>query len=85
MGMLVFDDVNEAEMRKVQNAVVQTLLPFRERTEPAIVVFALIRCARVLLRLYSRKTQGEILPAIVAYLEGKTTAPGASSLFLSDN
>jgi hypothetical protein len=79
MALLEFNDERFTQMRAVQGEVVKALLPFRERTEAAIVVFALIRAARVMLRLYPKKTQVELLEAIVPYLEGKAEMPDTST------
>jgi hypothetical protein len=85
MALLNFDGQEFAQMKRVETAVIQTLLPFRDdgKTEAALVVFALLRCARVMLRLYPEQTQRELLQALVPYLEGKTgPAEDATSGFL---
>lgn len=71
MVMINFDDETFRAMSEVQAEVVKALMPFRARTESALVVFALIRCARVMMRLYPEKFQKELLAAVVPYLEGK--------------
>lgn len=79
---LNLDNADAEQMRAVQKALIDAALPFRERTEAALVVFACVRIARTMLRLYNPKTQKQLLPVIIAFLEGKTTAPGVESDFL---
>lgn len=82
MALLEFNDERFNEMRAVQKEVVLALMPFKERTEAALVVFALIRAARVMLRLYPKKAQRELLEAVIPYLEGKTTMPEESPFLI---
>lgn len=72
---LKFDDADALAMKTVERLIIQTILPFRERIEAALVIFALARCARTLLRLYPESTQKWILQLVVAFLEGKTEMP----------
>lgn len=74
------DDVEQ--MKRVENEVARTLAPFRGNTEAALAVFALVRCARLLLRLYPAKTQKELIPVLVDYLQGNGSAEPESRLFL---
>jgi len=74
--MLQFRDVDVEVQRDVQAAIVKAVLPFRERVEAAIIVFALITAARTLLRLYPKQTQQELLDALVPFLEGKQEPRG---------
>lgn len=80
--MLSFKTEDFERMKEIERALVQTLLPYRNdgRTEAMLVVFALIRSARVLLRLYPAKTQKQLRPVITAFLEGKTSAPAADAM-----
>lgn len=73
--MISFKDEDALAMKTVERAVVKTIMPYRERIEAALVIFALMRCARVLLRLYPPNTQKWILPLVIAFLEGKSEAP----------
>ncbi len=59
-------------MKAVERAVIAALLPFRERVPNGIAAFALVRCARTLLRLSPPDVQKNMLDAIVPFLEGKT-------------
>lgn len=81
MGVLNFTDEDFRAMRAVQSVLIAALLPFRAKTEAALVVFALVRCARVMLRLYPEKTQRELLTAIVPYLQGQASGPRESILW----
>lgn len=75
-----FSQADFAEMKKVERAVIAVLKPFNEHVHPALMMFAMIRCARVFLRKGDRAAQQELLPTIVAYMEGKTQPPGSHSL-----
>lgn len=67
-------------MKEVERAIVQTVLPFRERMPPELVTLALARCCRTVLRLTNPNDQKELLPVVIAFLEGKVNAPGTESL-----
>jgi len=71
-------------MKEVERALVQLLLPFRARMPPAVVALALVRCARVVLRLADREDQDALLPVLVHYLQGRINPPGAGSILLTD-
>ncbi len=75
-----FNPADFAEMKKVERALIATLKPFKDHVHPALLMFTLIRCARVFLRQGERAAQKELLPTIIAYLEGKTQPPGSHSL-----
>jgi len=68
------------EMKRFEGAFVQWVLPWRQSTRPGIVAIALARCCRTVLRLCPREEQAELLPLLVAFLEGKTQEPGDQSL-----
>ena len=71
------DDMDQ--MKRIERALVQVLLPFRASTNPVIVCLALLRCCRTVLRLTSKSEQREITPVLVAFLQGRTTPPPAGS------
>lgn len=75
MAEIKFDDATFTAMKDVEKVVVRALLPLRENIEAGLIILALIRCARVLLRLYPKKVQGELLPVLIAYLRGDTKQP----------
>lgn len=58
------------QMKRIENEVARTLAPFRANTEAGLAIFALIRCARLLLRLYPERTQQELLSVVVPFLQG---------------
>lgn len=65
-------------MQTVERAVFASLTPFRNgRTEAALIVIALLRVARLLLRLYPEETQRTLLPLYIAFLKGDEDMPGA--------
>lgn len=75
------EDFNE--MKKVEQAVFGSLTPYRNgRTEGALVVIALLRVARMILRLYPEDTQRTLLPLLIAFLRGDEEMPGAPSKML---
>lgn len=75
MADIKFDDATFTAMKEVEAALTKAVLPFREKTEAALVAFALIRMARVLLRVYPPKVQKELLPVILTYLQGGLKQP----------
>lgn len=75
MSKLEFSKANVDRMVHVQEQIERAVLPFRENTEAAIVVLALMRVARKLLDLYSAKTRGELRDVIDLYLSGDAPAP----------
>lgn len=77
-----FKKVDEEQMNAVGKAIVAACVPFLQNgTNPMLVLLALIRCARVVLRKTSREDQKEILPVLNAYLEGRTQPPGSGMLW----
>lgn len=70
--MIQFREIDARLMKQAEQVLVRALMPFRENTEASLIVFALMRCARVLLRLYPEATRKELTRVCVGYLEGKT-------------
>lgn len=68
---VIGDAADTERMHFMQSEIAKAILPYRENTEAAIVVMALMRVARILLRLYPEPVRGELLSACVAYLQGK--------------
>lgn len=67
-----------AQMRGIEQTVAKALTPYRNgRTETLLVVFALLRIARILLRLYPKEIQDKVAPMLAAFLQGNNTMPGA--------
>lgn len=78
-------DVRTEDMEQIQRVeaeVLRALAPFRENTDPALALFALIRCARMLLRSCPPDSHRQLLPVIRAFLEGKSSPDPDSRLFL---
>lgn len=74
VNKLEFNEENAARTQWIQDKIARAVLPFRENTEAAIVVLALIRCARILLDLYPKQARADLLEVIVLYLTGSTPA-----------
>ena len=55
-------------MAFIQREVEKAVIPYRENTEAAIVVGALMRVARILLDLYPEGLRAELVEAASAYL-----------------
>lgn len=72
VNKLEFNAENAARTQFIQDKIARAVLPFRENTEAALVVIALVRCARILLDLYPAKARGELLEVITLYLTGET-------------
>lgn len=68
------------QMKAVERKLVDTLQPFTVNTPAALMVLTLIRCARLILRKCDRRDQKDLLPVLVAFLEGRTRQPGDPSL-----
>lgn len=81
--MLTFGGAELSQMKRVEVEVAGVLHKYRQNTEAGLVAFALIRCARVLLRCYPKATQKELISVCVDYLNGRTQPRDpASSLIL---
>lgn len=82
----ISDKANYGQMQKIERDVFEALKPYRNgRTEAMLVVFALIRVARMLLKLYPEKDQHVFRPLIVAFFKEEipdTVAQGNSPLWL---
>lgn len=68
---VIGDAADTERMHFMQAEIVKAILPYRENTEAAIVVMALIRTARMLARLYPPATGDDLLNACCAYLKGQ--------------
>jgi hypothetical protein len=75
-----WDADDMAQMKKIERAIIDVVLPLIQGVDPLLALYAMIRCARVMLRKGDTHAQRAVLPVIHAYLDGKTTAPGAGSL-----
>ena len=73
MAKMTGSNADAAQMDHLQRAIEMSILPFRENTEAILVVGALLRVARILLRLYKPDLRLGFISASVAYLQGKDT------------
>jgi hypothetical protein len=68
------------EMLRVEESINHSLADFKNRhTEGVIVVFALVRVARAVLRLYPPAVQDAMTPLLVSYLQGDAQQPGTDA------
>ena len=65
---LEFSAENLARMKHVQGKITRSILPFRENTEAALVILALVGCVKILLDLYNPAARGELVEVIIAFL-----------------
>lgn len=75
-----WSDEDFAKMKLIERAIIDTLLPLVQNINPLLAFYALIRCARVMLRKGDAPAQRAILPVVFAYLEGRTRPPGDAPL-----
>lgn len=88
MNLLKFDQADADQMKAVQRAITAAVMPYRENTEAALVIMALLRCARILLRLYPKKFQDQFTPVLTDFLENAEAPPtrdGASPLWMPES
>lgn len=76
----MFRQEDADQMKRMENAVVEALQPFKENTDPILGLLALLRCSRVMLRAASADAQKKLLPIAIAFLRGDVQAPGTPSL-----
>jgi len=65
---LEFNAENLERMKHVQREVTKSILPYRENTEAALVVLALVGAVKILLDLYNPQARAELVEVIVAFL-----------------
>lgn len=75
-----WDDDDYRKMKEVEKVIIDAVLPLVQNINPLLALYAMIRCARVMLRKGDTNAQRMVLPVIHAYLDGKMSAPGAPSL-----
>jgi len=63
----------------IENQIARRLMEWRGNTPAELVIFALCRCARRLLRIHPPAKQEEILSIIVPFMRGDV-APGSKFL-----
>jgi len=63
--------VDVEQMNHIQREIERAVLPYRDNTEAAIVVSALMRVARILIRLYPERAQRDLIAVTVAFLRNE--------------
>lgn len=79
---LTMSDVDAEQMKKIEQAIVTALVPFKANTDPLYAVLAMTRCLRVMLRAAPRKAARELLPVLEDYLRGRITPRHEGLLWL---
>lgn len=81
-----YSDEDVARMTLIERAIIDAIQPLVEHVNPVLALWALIRCARVILRKGDGDAQRLLLPVIDAYMRGvpipsrKVSAPGRPSM-----
>ena len=71
-----YSDEDFRQMKRIEAALVQTVLPFRATTDPMLLAMALTRMTRTVARLCNPNDTKALIPVLVAFLEGKVNPPG---------
>lgn len=69
--MLSFRQADLDQMKRIEKELVAVLVKYRDNTEGSLPAFALVRCARTLLRLYPKPTEKVLTRVVVDFLEGR--------------
>jgi hypothetical protein len=77
VNRLVGSSEDAKQMDRVQGAVITALGQFRDNTEAIVIAGALLRVARMLIRLYGPKLRTGFVDASTQYLRGHSTMPDA--------
>jgi len=80
-----YDEADDRQMRVVQKALVDALIPFKDNTPSWLICLALARVLRVVLRKAPKTRREGLLPTLFAYLRGDTQAPGNGLIWTPDN
>lgn len=75
-----YDEADDRQMRGVQKAIVDAVLPFTASTPSWLICLALTRVLRAVLRKAPKKNRDELLPTLFAYIRGDTQAPDDKGL-----
>lgn len=67
------NEADAAQMRHIQREIVAVLVKYRHGTEAGLSIFALIRCARALLRRYPKPFQDDMRRLLEDFLAGRTS------------
>jgi hypothetical protein len=80
MSMHKYDDADFAKMKVIERAIIDAVLPLIQDINPLLACYAMIRCARVMLRKGEPAAQKAILPSVIAYIQGNMQPPNESPL-----
>jgi hypothetical protein len=72
--MIEFKQADFDRMRHVQGEITKAVFPYRETVEAALVIFALCRCAKILLDLYPPAKRAVLAEVITGFLAGDDRA-----------
>lgn len=78
-----FTDDDQKTVNQLQADLTQVLLRANEaHVEAALAIFALCRCARILLDRYPSRTRDMLCQVVVGFLQGDTEAPESDGRLL---
>lgn len=81
-----FKTLDVEKMGEAQRLITQALLPLLDNgVHPLILVFALARALRVILRKAPKHEQAEVRPVLFAYIAGSTQQPAGGSTLWTPN
>jgi len=67
-------DINE--MKRFESVFIRWFKDWQVKVSPELAAIVLVRCARTVLRTAHANDQKQLLPFLVAFLEGKINEPG---------
>jgi len=79
-GKIHYDDSDFQQMKLVERAIIDAVLPLIQGINPLLAFYAMIRCARVMLRKGEPAAQQALLPTVIAYLKGDVRPPHEAPL-----
>jgi hypothetical protein len=79
MSLTTWSDDDLRRMKEIEHRLATLLTEYRGNTESALAVFACVRIARTLLRLYPKTTEQELRRLCIAFLNGETAPPGVET------
>jgi hypothetical protein len=80
MELDTWSDDDFKAMKEIERELIDLLIPRVQHVSPLLALYALIRCARVMLRKGDEDAQRAILPVIKAYLDGQVSFASGSRL-----
>jgi len=83
MASVTFSDEDMKKVKAMEDEIARLLMKFNEsRVEASLVIFALMRCARRLLKLYPENTRTALVGVIKPFLDGAKELPGTGSTLI---